>query len=95
MKQELLLLLEDYSFKHKEFKTNYSSIINPITYNFRMQNIKKYFVSLGFVLNDKETIIKKENLSLNHPYVYLGMGISYALVNIQDVNNILKFLGIY
>ena len=47
------------------------------------------------VLNDKETIIKKENLSLNHPYVYLGMGISYALVNIQDVNNILKFLGIY
>ena len=95
MKQKLLLLLEDFSFKHKEFKINYSSIINPITYNFRMQNIKKYFVSLGFVLNDKETIIKKENLSLNHPYVYLGMGISYALVNIQDVNNILKFLGIY
>jgi len=60
-----------------------------------MHKFKKYFVSLGFVLDDKETIIKKEELSFNHPYVYLGMGISYTLVNIQDVTNILEFLGIY
>jgi len=60
-----------------------------------IKKIRNYFISLGFVLNDKETIVRKEELSLNHPFVYLGMGISYTLVNIQDVYSILRFLGIY